>query len=68
MKSKKNSFKRKDPVQTKEIERPPNIIPPETPPAEPEKTPRPEKNYPFHTTPEINPVHEPKTYPDKKEQ
>ena len=46
---------------------PPNVIPQEAPISVPEQRPETEKNIPFHTSPEVKPIYEPKTYPDKKE-
>jgi hypothetical protein len=43
-----------------------NSIPPEVPPAAPEKGTAHEVNKPFRAPEEIKPVHEVKTHPDKK--
>lgn len=60
LKKRKNSKEQKPDIE-------PHVIPPETPPAKPEKKTEPEKNNPFLTPPEVKPIHEPKTYPSKKE-
>ncbi len=60
MNTKTNEFQ----IVTPELQ--PNVSPPEVSPKQPEKRDEREKNSPFFTPPEAEPIHETKTYPDKK--
>jgi hypothetical protein len=66
MNRKKSIFKLKHGQEKPKPEITPNKGIPETPPVKPEKRTEPEKGYPYNPSPEVKPIQEPKTYPDKK--